>query len=210
MGAIMAGLNNATVQTLINWKKIGESNKKAYEKLQNFLDPAHNFFNYRKLMVEIERAKKPFLPYVAIHLRDILLLLEVFGNNPEEYSMNTKSIENGKKIFCALTSQKSVYNLEKNQEIYEYLLNVKHFNSEQLLQIQSMKKEDKEFFRVENLKSSSRPRNAFAFLSFEEITNSSSSDSIMSPPSSIKIEDSNNENEKNQVSRESFSFSLPR
>ena len=138
MGAIMAGLNNSYVQSFKEkWNKIDGESKKNFEKMEELLSPSFNFALYRKTVEEIEKeAKKPYLPYMAIHLRDILSLQEIFENSEEAKEMIEHSIENGKKIFSALKAQNIKFELKKETEIYEYMKSVKPLSSKQIFDLQ--------------------------------------------------------------------------
>ena len=138
MGAIMAGLNNSYVQSFKeNWSELDGEPKKNFEKMEELLSPSFNFALYRKTVEEIEKeAKKPYLPYMAIHLRDILSLQEIFENSEEAKEMIEHSIENGKKIFSALKAQNIKFELKKETEIYEYMKSVKPLSSRQIFDLQ--------------------------------------------------------------------------
>ena len=141
MGAVLAGLNNSTIQTLrTEWEKISVSTRNMMEEMEQILNPFHNFSNYRKLIKTMRKGDEPYLPYLAVHLRDIYTCQENFDST-ENLDYNFEQIiKNGKKILIVLDAQRKKYNFDVDEEISKYINEAKFYNSEQLFQLNLSKK----------------------------------------------------------------------
>ena len=75
--AVMSGLNNAAVSRLKeDFEQISTEKKQSFAVLETLMDSTRNFRAYRDELnrIRIDSPKKGVLPYMAIHLRDILMI----------------------------------------------------------------------------------------------------------------------------------------
>lgn len=137
MGAIMCGLNNSLIQSFKpDWKKLNENTKKLFSKMEEILSPHLNFSYYRKLVEDVKLKGEPYIPYIAIHLRDISSIQETFEKSKEIYENILQVIDNGKKIWSILSAQKREHQIEKDEEMFNYLIHAKYLSSEQIYDMQ--------------------------------------------------------------------------
>ena len=136
MGAIISGLKNSFIQSLkAEWKRLDDRSIKLFERMEEILGAQNNFSCYRKLLEEVAQKEAPFIPYLAIHLRDIASMQEIFEKSEKIYQNIIQVIDNGKKIWSVLRAQKLPYQLEKDEEMFNYLINAKYLSSDQIFNL---------------------------------------------------------------------------
>jgi hypothetical protein len=132
--AVMAGLNNAAILRLKeDWALVAPERRAQFEALEQLLDPARNFKRYREEVARVSRdAGKPLLPYVSVHLRDILFI--ELGNSREDKSVINyeKTLLFGNALSKLCYFQRHPYSIVRNAELHRYLSALEFLNEEQL------------------------------------------------------------------------------
>ena len=144
MGAILGGLNNSFVKTFHSeWNLLDESSKKQFAKMQLILSEKDNYSLYRKKLEEISLKKDAYIPNISIHLEEIKISEESFEKSFDISDKFSHIILNGKAIFCILAAHKKRYpNIERDQEMCEYLINAKFLNSSEILELECKAQEE--------------------------------------------------------------------
>ena len=73
---------------------------------------------------------------MAIHLRDIFSTQEIFENTKDSPKVVSQMVENGKKIYSALRAQNKKYQLEKDDEIFDFIFNARTLDPQQIYKLQ--------------------------------------------------------------------------
>lgn len=74
---VISGLSSMHVQRLPAWRQIGDKFAARFKKLENLMTPLNNFRQYRH---KADNLKTLFLPYVGVHLGDIVHLMEGYAD----------------------------------------------------------------------------------------------------------------------------------
>lgn len=72
---IISGLSSVDVQRLMSWKQLGEKYTNKFKKIEALMTPLNNFRRYRQ---KADTIKGLFIPYIGVHLGDIVHLMEGF------------------------------------------------------------------------------------------------------------------------------------
>jgi len=106
--AVLAGLNNISVQRLACWKNLSGNPKNQFDFMDELMNCLGNYRNYRKKLTSIESIDetKVIIPYLGVPFRDIVMIYE------------------GNKLY---TPDKSDVNLETIQMIYDIVSRLKRY-----------------------------------------------------------------------------------
>jgi len=104
---ILAGINRAFVNRLKkSWNLVSSATEETLQRMNELMDPKHNFRNYREAL---RKAPKPCLPYLGIYLRDVVFTEEGNKDKVGEF-VNFEKIQILGKIYKELLSfQKHKY-----------------------------------------------------------------------------------------------------
>ncbi|KAL6050446.1 hypothetical protein QOT17_019828 [Balamuthia mandrillaris] len=132
MMAILAGLNNFSVQRLKKCWMISARYKETFERLERIMAPQQNFKYYRK---EVAKKNPPLIPYLVMYLRDLTF---VYDGNPD-YLDDEKTLVNFMKMELVedqlgvlMELQRTPYELGEVTEVTAHLLNVKYLEDDDL------------------------------------------------------------------------------
>lgn len=74
---ILAALGMHPISRLkLTWEKLPSKQYKQFYELEETMTSAENFKNYRKLIANELSSKKPVVPYLGVHLRDLVFIEE--------------------------------------------------------------------------------------------------------------------------------------
>eukprot|EP01091_Cochliopodium_minus_P012146 TRINITY_DN3612_c0_g2_i1.p1 TRINITY_DN3612_c0_g2~~TRINITY_DN3612_c0_g2_i1.p1 ORF type:complete len:422 (-),score=106.65 TRINITY_DN3612_c0_g2_i1:374-1639(-) len=134
MGAIIAGLNNSSIQSMkTKWEKLSELSLQMFKHMESILSPQMNFANYRKHFLEAKTSKMPHFPYLAVHLKDMTYSQENYDfSNEDNLDIYLETLSNGKQIYNVLRPQHHKYKFYQDKFIYNYIKCFKNLSSEQL------------------------------------------------------------------------------
>ena len=96
------------------------------------MEPNSNFKKYRQKIRENLEQKKPSIPYMAILLRDIILCEEGNESLVDGQVNYEKMVLLGSQIKTILSHQKVKYNMNRQEEIYEKLSKITHYDEDSL------------------------------------------------------------------------------
>ncbi len=131
--AVMAGLNNAAIVRLKDeWAQVSSEKRASFVAMEKLMDPSRNFKNYREELARVARdASKALLPYVAVHLRDVLFI--ELGNPRGEAVVNyEKTLLFGNALSKLCYFQRHHFHLPRHPELHRYLLQLDFLDEEQL------------------------------------------------------------------------------
>jgi hypothetical protein len=142
MGAIVSGLSSISLSRLkYIWEGLGKSDLKHLEELNSVLEVAQNFKVYRGLLEEAARTEVECIPYIPLHLRDMLAIYE-----REESYMNLKDPEgksfvNYDKLFALGGTMHTILQYRgiqwkgsQNPVLREFLIQVPFYGEDDLLE----------------------------------------------------------------------------
>jgi len=131
LGAVVAGLNNASIQRLKRaWALVSRRRVASFEQLEDLLSPMYNFRSYHDAYREHE---PPRVPYVAIYLRGILFADDANPTRLESGAYNLhKILVLGKQVIEILERQVDCHRLTPLPDLLEHLLKVKPMSEDEL------------------------------------------------------------------------------
>ncbi|KAJ3452671.1 guanine nucleotide exchange factor [Anaeramoeba flamelloides] len=123
---IVAGLNNSAIRRLRkSWALVLEQDIKDFEDFSVLLSSRKNSQNLRNAISEIEKTKKPLLPYLGMFLSDITFIED---GNPDRKTENTDLI-NFKKINLIGNTLVKIINFQKRSFNFKFIPEFQQFLS---------------------------------------------------------------------------------
>lgn len=117
---IFSGLLSSNVQRLQDaWKLISSKQMQKYKKFEQIMSPYHNYGAYRTRLAECKQA--PVIPYIGIHLGDIVHLLEGTEDEiPDHYAIH-KVFKLGALLRLWHQWQKQTCDIAEDSDITQFL-----------------------------------------------------------------------------------------
>ena len=137
---LMSALNNGDVAVTKKerpkmWKSVPPKLLSEWEEVEDFMLPLGNFKKYREQFQNCLESKAPIVPYLPIHLRDLIYINEnpdLFEELPPEYDGETPVVNYekiqliGKEIFQLSLVRDSLFmcKFDYDPRVYKLLVNL--------------------------------------------------------------------------------------
>ena len=142
MGALISALNSVALSRLhYLWDNLSKQDLKRREEMNGVLEVMQNFKVYRQLLEEAAQVEAPCIPYIPLHLRDMLAIFEREDNHLKKCDDTGKPMVNFDKMRALGTTMHTILQFRGNQwrgsvdqVLREFLVGVPFFSEDDLLE----------------------------------------------------------------------------
>lgn len=142
MGAIVSALQNVSITRLhYIWEGLSKADQKHRDELNNVLDVTNNFKVYRGQLEEAAKSEQPCIPYIPLHLRDMLTIYEREENHLTGLDDEGKQLVNYEKMVALGQTMHTILQFRGVQwkgtqdvAMREFLLKLPFYSEDDLLE----------------------------------------------------------------------------